>query len=890
MKHWSTLSIKDLLAEQRSAISGLTQAEVLRRQKEVGPNVLDDTSGQSIWVLLLHQLANSLVIILLIAVLISFVAGKTTDAVVILIVIIVNAGIGFFQEYRAEQAVQALQKTVKKKAKVIRDNQLQEVLTEELVPGDIIALEEGDRIPADARLLDITDFKTVESSLTGESLPEEKKLEVLHEELPIADQINMIWMGTYVARGTAKAIVVGTGMQTAIGQIAQDISSVEEQQTHFHKITGQLGVQLSVLAFAGALMVLVVGFLRGVEAVELILFTIAVLVGGIPEGLPAILAVVLAIGSRRMAARNAIIRSLPITESLAVASVIVTDKTGTLTQNTMTVRKLALADGEELSVTGEGWSPQGDFVRDEVRVTPLDNEQVSDLLHAATLGQSAQVVSKTSETGESYFEVIGDPTEAALAVLGQKAGLKKEVLSQEWKIVEDLPFNSDRKFRATKIQHGDDTWVYIVGAPEALAGLVSRKTQAVQTLISRATEWSSDAMRVIGVGRMKIAQDHEGLHEKEIQKIQMIGIIGMEDPIRPETPEAIRQAQEAGIKVIMATGDHKATALSVAKRIGLEPPETTLDEVYSGAELEQLDSKAFEKAVMKSNVFARLTPHMKLEIADVYQSNGQVITMTGDGVNDAPALKKADIGFAMGIVGTDVAREASDIILTDDNFSTILKAIEEGRVIARNIAQTSVNLIVGSVSQSILIVGAMILGTPSPLLASQVLWINLVTSGISDIVLATEGSHGNALKRPPFPVNQGIISRMTAPSITILTVSSTIPILLVYLWYYYNLNEPLMARTVLFGIICFSQIISVYVLRSLHRPLLSIGVWTNKSVNWGIGFSIILMIIVLETPLLRGVFRLSSPGLMDWIIIIAFSLLPSLIFEIYKSERYRKKD
>ncbi len=882
---WYQLEIEEVLKLLNTNYKGISQKEAEIRLEKNGFNIIEDKKSESPIIMFLKQFNNSLIYILIIASGISFIAGQIKDTIIILVVVLINAIIGFLQEWQADKSIQALKNTVKNKAKVLRDGEINEILTRDLVVGDIIQLEEGDKVPADARLFHIKEFQTVESSLTGESLPEDKVINKIENEAPISDQENMVWMGTFVSKGTSKAIVVETGMSTAIGKIATDITSIENTKTHFHEKTDKLGFQLSLIAFVGAGIVLAIGFYRQVPLLETFLFTLSVLISSIPEGLPAILAIVLSIGAKRMAKHNAIVRTLPIIESLSVASVIITDKTGTLTQNTMTVKKIFLANNKEFEVTGEGWIPKGDFIYQDKEIIPLDNKELSQILHSITLAQNSTLVLK-EKNGQKEYTIVGDPTEGALNVLGEKAGLKKEVISKDWKIIDEIPFNSDRKYRAIKVKINEKYKILVIGAIDSLS-LLSNEKDVLDLMQSKAIAFSLDALRVIAVGSIDDNGKQEQLLESHIKDIKFLGLVAMEDPVRPEVKQAMIEAKQAGLKVIMATGDHKATALSIAKQIDLVDSSTDLKSVYDEQDLLKLNKDDFSKVILNHNIFARLTPHMKLRIADIYQKSGYIIAMTGDGVNDAPALKKADIGFSMGKIGTDVAREASDIILTDDNFATILKAIEEGRVIARNIAQTSVNLVGGSLFQLVVIILAMVYGTPSPLLASQVLWINLITSGISDIVLATEPSHKNELTKKPVSSKQNILSGNNILAIAILTISAVIPTFILYITYYFNI-DTILARTVLFAIICFYQIFTVYSIRSLEIPILKLGIFSNKTINWGIGGSIIVMILVLITPFFQDIFQLTNLRIIDWIIVILFSIFPIMVYELYKTYKFTK--
>src|SRR3989344_5949600 len=631
---YHSLSTKDALSKLSTTQQGLSEEEVSIRIKKYGPNVIQEEKKLSPVILLLKQFNGFFIYILIIAAVISYFLDHLIDMYVILAVIAIDASIGFFQEYKAENAISALKKLIVPTAKVYRNNQLSRVPAENLVPGDIIFLEEGDRIPADARIIELKNLTIVEASLTGESLPSQKDSSSLNGDLALADRKNMVWMGTFIAIGSAKALVVGTGNNTAIGTIARDIKQIKEPKSHFQKKSDRLALQMGLIAIASSILIFLIGFfIRGFEFAEILLVTMASLVSAIPEGLPAILAIVLAVGAFRMAKRNAIIRRLPATETLAVVDTIITDKTGTLTQNIMAVQKIFLPGEEEITVEGNGWKPKGNFLQNKGQLVPLEDRQLSKLLHIASICSNARLV---KDEGDGY-KVIGDPTEAAIVVAAQKAGLNEESLASKEKKIDDMAFNTKLRLRSS-----------------------------ISYIIKQINSLTLKAMRVIAFAYKEIPDNIESVEENLFNDLTYVGVVGITDPPRPEAKDSIEKARKSGIRVIMATGDHKNTAIAIARDLGFAMKESKEYPVaYTGEELEVLSSTDFERAVKNVNIFARLNPHMKLKLAETLQKNGSIVAMTGDGVNDAPALKKADIGISMGIIGTDVARESSDIVLAD---------------------------------------------------------------------------------------------------------------------------------------------------------------------------------------------------------------------------------
>ncbi len=894
--------VEKVLQRLSSEVSGLSHEEAKSRLQQFGINEIPEKKGQHPVIIFLKQFHSILIYILLIAAVISFFSGHLIDVYVITGVIFINAAMGFVQEYRAEQSIRALKKMIVPYAKVYRSGELLRKPSKELVPGDIISLEEGDKIPADARLVETKNFRTVEASLTGESFPIDKDTRVLPEKTVLADRKNMAWMVTFVAGGEARAVVTATGINTAIGKVAQDIEKIKRVKGHFEKKADVLAKQIGVIAAIGASIVFLVGFfIRKIEFSEIFLFTIAALVSGIPEGLPAVLVIVLAIGANRMAKRNAIIRRLPATETLGVATLIATDKTGTLTQNTMNIKKIILPGEDEITVSGSGWEPSGSFLQDDNSIPPLENPSLSKLLRIAAVCNDARLLKKEEKEKEKEsYEIIGDPTEAALVVLAEKAGLKKETVLEEEKRIDSLPFNPELKYRASLsvlVEEREKREIYVVGAPEAVLNHSSytlkkaTRTEISPELrqdISTQVEYlAKKAMRVLALAYKDAPPDLDTLSEDMVNDLVFVGVIGMMDPPRPEVKEAIAKARNAGIRIVMKTGDHKDTAVAIAREIGLID-ETALDSnskypiALTEQELSQLSQEEFEEAVKHVYVFARLTPNMKLRILETLQNQGHIVAMTGDGVNDAPALKKADIGISMGVIGTDVARESSEIVLADDNFASIIDAIEEGKIIFTNTRQASSFLITTNFAEDITIIGALLLGFPLPLLPTQILWLNLVTDGVSDVALATEPGHGDILEEPSrkSKKEENILSREIIPFILVMAGIMVIITIVIFDAFLPQGIEK--ARTGAFTVMAFTQLFNVLNMRSLKRSIFKIGFFSNKYVVASLTASVVLLAMVIYTPFFQDVFRFVTLSVIELVVIIILSSFVLWVGELYK--------
>ncbi|MBX2978909.1 MAG: HAD-IC family P-type ATPase [Flavobacteriales bacterium] len=883
------LSPEETLNRFKTSEEGLTEAEATLRRTQHGLNLIPEAGRRHWFVLLLKQFQSLLILILAIAAFISWLTDHTVDMWVILVIILINALIGFVQEFRAEKAVEALRDMLAPTAKVRRAGRLRTVPASELVPGDIIVLEEGDQIPADARLLDGKDLRCIEAALTGESVPVSKRSDALPKETGMADRRNMLWKSTHVAGGSAVAVVTATGLSTQIGRIAGSLTAIKEVKTHFRQKTDKLAKQMAVVASLSASALFALGYaFHSMEVDELLLVSIAALVSAIPEGLPAVLTIVLAVGAHRMAQRKAIVREFTATETLGAVSVILTDKTGTLTQNVLSVERVALPDGPVRRVTGSGWSPIGNVLEGE---EVLEDEQLADmepLLRVAALCNNAQV---QHDPKADQYTLVGDPTEGALLVLARKADGSDR--HEGWQRVDDLPFNSDLKLRATLVQRDGKRQLLVVGAPEKVLALcdgswngreaVPMDAAMRSRVQQRIEDWSSQAYRVIALAYREV--DDMTIDKERITGLTMAGITGMIDPPREDVPAAVQACHGAGIRVIMATGDHINTAVAIGRAIGIVRPDvkpgTTL--ALNEQQLEKLDEAEFDRAVREVNVFARLTPAMKLRIAERLQHMGELVAMTGDGVNDAPALKKADVGIAMGINGTDVARGSAQVVLADDNFTSIVHAVEEGRIVFTNARQTSFYLLTTNFAEITTLLSTVAMGLPIPLTATQILWLNMVTDGLCDKALAVEQGHGDVLGQQPLKRGENILTGEVVPFVLMTAVLMAVMAIVAFKFFLPQGVEK--ARTAAFVVMAFSQLYNAYNLRSLKRSIFRIGVFSNKWFNRAIVASVLIQVAIIEIPFLQDLFHFKTLAFLEFLVLALAGSLILVAGEVFKYMR-----
>ena len=902
------LETDEVLKSLQTSQEGLSEEEAKRRLEEFGPNELREEKRVTPFSIFLNQFKGILVIILIISALISgFILRELVDTVVILAIVIMNATLGFYQEYRAEKAVEALKRMVAPMARVIRGNRERLIPSKELVIGDIIVLEAGDRIPADARLLEAVVLKVDEAPLTGESNPVTKGTESLAEETPLADRRNMVFMGTYAAFGRGRAIVTATGMETEFGKIAGMVQEVKAEESPLKRRVERLGRQLGLIALLLSLWIFVVGILvHKTSVTEMFLTTISIAVSAIPEGLPAVITVTLTLGVGRMARQRSIVRKLASVETLGCTTVICSDKTGTLTKNEMTVSKIYV-NGGVIEVSGSGYEPKGEFLRNGAPFDPKNDKSVELLLKIGALCNNASL----RKEGERWT-MIGDPTEGALVTVAAKAGLWQEELAEEYPRVGEVPFDSTRK-RMSSIHVASEGGrvAYVKGAPESIFELSSHiydkgkvrklRREDRRRILEVAHGMADEALRLLAMAYRELPESLEGFTEEAESDLTFVGLVGMIDPPREEVPEAIRLCRRAGIKSIMITGDHKQTAIAVAKKIGMIPPEDDAL-VLTGEESDLMSDEALLEAIDKVYVYARTSPEHKMRIARALKQKGHVVAMTGDGVNDAPAVKMADIGVAMGIKGTDVTKEASDMVLEDDNFATIVSAVEEGRHIYENIKKYLRLMITVNFDEFFEVTIASLAGFPLPLLPTQILWVNLVSDGLPAVALSVDPKEPGLMDKPPRDPDEGILGRIWRfifVGASLDFFSSFIPFLWALTagftyWGPWSFNDPLTvkARTMAFTAVVFFEFLLAYNSRSETNSILKLGwkgITANKMLFYSIIVSLLLQGAIIYMPFLHPFFDTTVLSPLELAICSLGALSGLLLFpgKLIKKQKYR---
>lgn len=875
----STKEVEEALNTDLS--SGLATSDVKKRLKQYGKNELDEGEKQSAILLFFSQFKDFMVLVLLAATLISGFLGEYIDAIAIIAIVIVNGCLGFFQERKAEKSLQALKELSAPQVHVLRDGQWIKIASKEIVPGDLLKFSSGDRIGADVRLIEVTSLEIEESALTGESLPVAKTTNSLQSENPgIGDMENMAFMGTMVTRGSGRGVVVGTGMKTAMGQIADLLQSAETMSTPLQRRLEQLGKILIVAALLLTALVVIVGVIQGHDLYTMFLAGVSLAVAAIPEGLPAIVTVALSLGVQRMIKKNAIVRKLPAVETLGCASVICSDKTGTMTQNEMTVTHL-WSGGQTWTVKGVGYEPKGSFYKNKVEIDINREKALQQMLMFGVLCNHAELVKRKKD-----YTVDGDPTEGALLVAAMKAGYDREQLKQEYDIVQEFPFDSERKMMSIIVKdHNGKQFVVTKGAPDVLVGKSEAilwdgkkriiNKEAKETVQNAITELASQALRTIAIGFKEISAQTMILDEKEAEKnLTFIGLQGMIDPPRPEVKLAVKECRDAGIRTVMITGDHVITAKAIAKQLGIL---TNKSKVLDGQALSTMSVEDLEEVVEDVSVFARVSPEHKLKIVKALQNKGHIVAMTGDGVNDAPAIKAADIGVAMGITGTDVAKEASALVLLDDNFATIKAAIQEGRNIYENIRKFIRYLLASNVGEILVMLFAMLLALPLPLVPIQILWVNLVTDGLPAMALGLDQPEGDVMKRSPRSPKEGVFARGLGWKVISRGFLIGIVTLIAFMLAYKDNPDHLeYAQTVAFATLVMAQLIHVFDCRS-EKSVLSRNPFGNKYLVWAVLSSLIMVFIVIYYPPLQPIFHTVSISLDDWWIITGLSAIPTFL-------------
>ncbi|MCA9932794.1 MAG: cation-translocating P-type ATPase [Ardenticatenaceae bacterium] len=884
--------------------TGLSDAEAQQRLSRYGLNELIDKGTKNPWLILLDQFKDVMVIILLIAAVVSFFLSEDlTDVIVIMAIVVLNAGIGFSQEYRAEQAIAALKKLAVPTVRVRRDGRITEISARQLVPGDVVLLEAGNLVPADGRLVESINLKIEEAALTGESEPVEKATAVQSgDHISLGDQHNMVFMGTIITYGRGTAVITATGMSTQLGKIADLIQGVEQEATPLQRRLDGLGKSLAWVAMGIIAVVVVLGLLRGEKWDVLLLTGISMAVAAVPEGLPAVVTITLALGSQRMLKRHALIRKLPAVETLGSVTVICSDKTGTLTENRMTVTMLDVV-GHTQDIDALVDESGAIFDAALRKDHPIHDRTLSLLVKASALCNDA-VLQKTDEGTE---RTIGDPTEGALVVAAAKLGHTKERMAQRWPRVGEVPFTSERKrmttiHRVLETDASDATipWntepfvAFSKGGVDSLLDVADRLWDGKDVLpldealreriLSGNARLAQQGQRVLGVA-FRPLQTYDEHDEAGIEaNMIMIGLVAMMDPPRPEVKEAVITARTAGIRPVMITGDHPLTAQHIAKELTI----AERDYYLTGRDLSSMDVQELEKVVHDVPVYARVSPEHKLNIVMALQDKGEIVAMTGDGVNDAPALKKADIGVAMGITGTDVSKEAADMVLLDDNFATIVAAIEEGRKVYDNIRKFIKYTLSSNTGELIVMLAAPFLGMPLPLVPLQILWINLVTDGLPGLALAVEDSERGIMKRTPFRPNESIFSRgMGQRIIWIGILMGIVSLLMGYL--YWDPNNPTPHgtwQTMTFTTLTLAQMGNALAIRSNQDSLLSIGIFSNRLMVLSVVLTFVLQLALIYVPFLQNVFNTVALSGTELI----FSLLASaVVFVAVELEKWFRR-
>ncbi|MCR2820780.1 cation-translocating P-type ATPase [Lederbergia panacisoli] len=861
---------------------GLSEKAVDARRKRFGWNELSEGEKQSAILLFFSQFKDFMVLVLLGATLLSGLLGEYVDAIAIMAIVLINGLLGFFQERKAEKSLQALKNLSAPQVNVLRDGKWMKINSREVVPGDILKFTSGDRMGADVRIIISNNLEIEESALTGESIPTVKHTYPLEDESPnLGDMNNMGFMGTLITRGNGIGIVTSTGMSTAMGRIADMIQSTTSMMTPLQRRLEQLGKILITVALFLTLLVVAAGIVHGHDVYTMFLAGVSLAVAAIPEGLPAIVTVALSLGVQRMIKKNAIVRKLPAVETLGCASVICSDKTGTMTLNKMTVTHLWSGGKTWFVKDDDQEKTSGKFFEKDKLVDPHKEKSISQLLSFGVLCNDTELVIQ----GNS-LAIDGDPTEGALLFSAMKADMHKDELTKQFTIEKEFPFDSSRKMMTVIVKDANGKRFSITkGAPDVLIEKCESilwegkqrllNIQLVNEAKGAVNNLAAQALRTIAIAFKPLHSNHIPQKEEEVEKgLTFIGLQGMIDPPRPEVRAAVAECKTAGIKTVMITGDHKATACAIAEQLGILGPN---DQVMDGQLLNELSVEELENVVEDVAVFARVTPEHKLKIVKAFQNRGHVVAMTGDGINDAPAIKAADIGIAMGITGTDVAKEASSLILLDDNFATIKAAIKEGRNIYENIRKFIRYLLASNVGEILVMLFAMLMSLPLPLVPIQILWVNLVTDGLPAMALGLDQPEENVMKRKPRHVKEGVFARKLGWKIIsrgfLIGIATLIAFIVIY---HRNPNDLPYAQTVAFATLVMAQLIHVFDCRS-EISVFSRNPFENKYLVWSVISSAALMVAVIYVPMLQPIFHTVSIEAIDWLLIVGMSALPTFL-------------
>ena len=954
---WHALETSDVLDHLKVHENGLTTEEANRRVEQFGLNQLKEAPRPTFWQTLWEQLNNFVVILLIIASVISALLGDYVEAAAIMAIVVLNAILGIVQERRAEEALAALKKLAAPDAQVMRDGRRSSIPAYQLVPGDLVFLEAGNFIPADIRLLEAVNLRVEEASLTGESLAVQKNAAtVLDKNVPLGDRKNTAFMGTVVSYGRGRGVVTNTGMRTQLGLIATMLQSVETEETPLQRRLDQLGKSLSVASLFLVAIVFIVALINytnidvlftqpldyfrefAAEITEVFIIAISLAIAAVPEGLPAVVTISLALGMREMIKRHALIRKLSSVETLGSATVICSDKTGTLTQNEMTVTRLWV-DGQFITITGTGYVPKGDFLVNGQEVDISKYPAALTTLWLGILNNDSSIETTGEEDSQKTYRIVGDPTEGALLVAAAKAGATHVEIKEAYPREHEIPFDSERKRMITIhdvfgpdpndlspfYDENKKNWEVIAmkGAPDIVLNLCTQyqdlndtpqplDAQARQRILDANDLMTGDALRVLGLA-YRVVEDIS-IRAKELKADELerdlifVGLIGMIDPARTEVKPALEKAREAGIRTIMITGDYPNTAQAIAETIGMLRHGR---KVMTGAQLDVLSDEELKEVIRDTAVFARVSPEHKMRIVDALQANDEVVAMTGDGVNDAPAIKSADIGVAMGITGTDVAKETADMVLTDDNYASIVAAVEQGRIIYSNIRKFVFFLLSSNVAEIMIIFLATLAGLPAPLTAIQLLWLNLITDGAPALALAVEKGDPDIMDQKPRVKSEPIVNRSMMLGLGVQTVAQTGAVLTAFalglLWHLEAgaqvVGNPIVyliehdwrgidvqtAETMAFVTLSLCELFRAYTVRSERASLFQIGIFSNRYMQYAVGLSITLLFLVVSVPFLQPIFNTHFPSPREWAVVIGLALIPAIAEEITKFFLRRSK-
>jgi len=890
---WHSLSEETIFKRLQTSLKGLESEQVIERQQEFGKNTLPTGKPPTLFQVILHQFASPLIYILLVAGVIAIIMDDLKDAIFIFAVILLNASIGTVQEFRAEQSAHALQSLLKIQARVRRNGVQQQILAEDLVPGDLVFLESGDKVPADIRLVQTNNLGIDESFLTGESIAAVKKVKVLSEDTSIGDRTNIAFAGSTVTTGRGTGLVIGTGLFTEVGKIAQTITETGGAKPPLVIRMEQFAHQISVIVLIFAAFLGVLAYTQGMALNEVFFLVIAMAVSAIPEGLPVALTVALSLATSRMAKRNVIVRKLPAVESLGSCTCIATDKTGTLTVNQQTAKLIFLPNGKRFHITGEGYNASGDIQADDEHLV-IDDQTHN---HLNRLGRAGILCNEgVLHQSNSEWVFHGDAIDVAFLAMGYKLGLDPEKLAEEYPTVAEIPFESEKRYAAKIYQDHDAIKIAMKGAVEAL--LPFCKSMRVdghnrpidkKYIEKKANALADEGYRVIAVaqGAFKKQKDFEKIEENDYPELTLLGLVGFIDPLRPETKDAVAKARQAGVRVVMITGDHPATAFAIASELGISEFKQDVVTGQQLAEIGSHDTPEFYETVKKGRVFARVSPHQKLHIVEALIKLGHFVAVTGDGVNDAPALRKANIGVAMGS-GTDVAKDTASMIVTDDNFSSIVAGIEEGRFAYANTRKVTLLLISTGVAELLLITLAIIFRLPIPLLAVQILWLNLVTNGIQDVALAFEAGEPGVMSRPPRKTTEGIIDKRMIQQTLISGFTMGLVCFGVWFWLIANGWEETSARNILLLLIVLMQFFHVFNCRSEYLSVFRVPLNNNRVLVMGMLTALVIQILATELPFLQSILRTSPIPVQTWLLMGSIASVVLIVMEIYKKIQSRE--